>query len=157
MNRPEDLVLRDDPAFMPNIDLPFVNLEALLAEQENDMNRSITQDTMLSSNKGSSILQSGDDVGDLILPSETGNFGDSHMISHPGGSILRMGSNAFEDDLVMQADFDFDEDFNIIDVPSSSIAAFQIPSSTRPAVQHPYIDGEPQIDLVLIFKSLFNI
>jgi meiotic recombination protein REC8, fungi type len=162
--RREDLVLHDDPAFLPDINLPLIDIEQLLLQDVHKLNTSNTQDTVLSSRKGSSVFQSGDDIG-LVLPSD--NFGDSYMPdTYPGSSMMRYGP--VESDLVLEADFALDEEGNIIEAPTSSAAPFQTPvGSHRSRLQglgtdedvHDQVHGEHQaaqldLDNFLVSHSL---
>jgi hypothetical protein len=145
--RPEDLVLADDPAFLPGINLSPFNVEALLSEEFDKINRSVTQDTVLSTNKDHSQAGNGDTFS-LILPSD--NMGDSYGIN-PTGSMMRAGDAFLDDDFALEAGFAMDDDGNIIDFPSSSAAPFSTntPAGTRRSdIQRPGATENTHIQLL---------
>ena len=126
LNRPDQLVLQDDPAFLPDFFLPSLDMDLLALDLS--MEGSYKRTSLLSSQFGNSE-QSSDRkleeslLGIVIPTSDTGNSGDL------GGSILPrsdLGSasrgnrlrNLLEDDeegFLPNIDFDFDAEGNIVD------------------------------------------
>lgn len=144
--RPEQLVLEDDPSFLP--DFAFPGLDFDLSSLEMTFARNPQRSSSLSlTPHGSQYLRSerpyGGPVGGLILPtSDAGGYEDI------GGFVVQgddgRGTSRFgrassilereDHDLLPEADFSFDADGNLVEfTPGKSIGATPAPGG-RPAL-----------------------
>lgn len=143
MNRPEALLLEDDPTFLP--DLAFAPLDFDLSRLDAFISGGSQTSSSLSPHTARTTPQS-DQTG-LILPSSgTGGVGDI------GGFVVD-GSDRFsalagahllgeDDGFLPEADFTFDEEGNLLDLGGMRAASAAPPGATRrsttaPAVRAP--------------------
>ena len=171
MSRPDQLVLQDDPAFLPDIDLPSLDLDLSLFENSTQGSSYRTSIIFASSHQSSvSSNKDGEDsvLGLLIPTSDSGNAGGIE-----GFQLAKSGSNATEIDhgirdvfpeergFFPDVDFNFDTEGNMIELeaPQALQSVNPVPrdrsdSETNTQLHHDHDDGHLTGQLQVLFTPL---
>ncbi|KAK4998596.1 R8 protein [Elasticomyces elasticus] len=125
--RPDQLILPDDPSFLPDLNLGF---DFDLANLELSGTGSSQRSSLLSPHVSSSGLGSEHDPSGLIIPQSVSSFNGGadgfeyggYNAQSDGARGARMGSGLFarndEAEILADVDFVFDADGNMIDAPA---------------------------------------
>ncbi|KAL1970210.1 hypothetical protein VTN77DRAFT_5370 [Rasamsonia byssochlamydoides] len=129
--RPEELIVPYDPAFIPELSLPGLNLDLINLRTTTESTLNL-QSSLLSSNvSDSDHSRTGIDalpqldISSSIALGETGGFTlASDRASSAQKDNHRFRGSAFEDEegVLLQPDFEFDEDGNIVDLVRNELS-----------------------------------
>lgn len=140
-----------DPAFIPDFTFPGLDLELLYPLRSVALPKSKLDSSLLSSNMSNSshsqleliaLPQLDTDASNTIL-AEYGGFSFASGNAHsPENQNLceRLDLGGEEQGLLLQPDFDFDEDGNIVDLVMTDAAAISPATPVRNRLSHEEID-----------------
>ncbi|RHZ55778.1 hypothetical protein CDV55_102379 [Aspergillus turcosus] len=133
--RPDQLILPYDPSFLPENNLPGLGLDFLglnpskeeRTSQQSSFQLPMTPDLSLTVDSRNSSLQLDFSSQDLILRDIHGFGSESEMTNSVQRTVQlgRMAASALNDEegILLQPDFDFDEDGNLIELGGVNAAA----------------------------------
>lgn len=147
INRPEELIVPYDPAFIPDFTFPDLDLDIL-----NSLGSTATavklDSSLVSSNLSSSshIQLDIDEIPQLDINSSPTTIADFRGLSFPSGSahstrayntFLRETEIRDEEGVLLQPDFDIDEEGNIVDLVMGDALATQVSQTpVRKRISH---------------------
>jgi meiotic recombination protein REC8, fungi type len=131
-------MLQDDPAYVPEIYFPSLNLDALLKDPDAISTVFETQSSIESAKRSQSSTQQ--EIGGLIIPSDSSQAGGGMVLGGLSESVTGThGENVLAqlgDNFVLQdADFEFDEEGNILELPPRSSLMQRTPQTSRTALR----------------------
>jgi hypothetical protein len=131
-------MLQDDPAYVPEIYFPSLNLDALLKDPDAIATVFETQSSVRYAKRSQSSTQQ--EIGGLIIPSDSSQAGGGRALGDLSESVTGThGDNVLaqlDDDFVLQdADFEFDEEGNILELPPRSSLVQRTPQTSRTALR----------------------
>jgi meiotic recombination protein REC8, fungi type len=130
-------MLQDDPAYIPEIALPSLDLDALLKDSDAVATVFETQSSLGSTKRSHSASQH--QIGGLIIPSDSSQAEAGMVLGDSSGSITGtrdenvLAQLGGEDFVLQDADFEFDEEGNILELPARSSLVQRTPQTSRVA------------------------
>jgi hypothetical protein len=165
--RPEELTVPYDPAFIPDFTFPGLDLELLNPLRSIAPPKTKLDSSLLSSNMSNSshsrlelitLPQLDVDTSNTTV-AELGGFSFASGSAHsPGDHNLfeRLQLGVEEEGVLLQPDFDFDEDGNIVDLVMTGAAAMPPTTPVRDRVSHEETEDilqGPQVRTAPVFKN----
>lgn len=138
---PEELIVPYDPAFIPELSLPGLNLDLVNIHTAKESSLNLHSSLLSSNLSNSDHSRAGIDALpqlDISSPSialgETGGFTlASDRASSTQKDNYRFRGSAFEDEegVLLQPDFEFDEDGNIVDLVTNELSVSRADEQTN--------------------------